>query len=150
MQDADAALRPPPDALLGQYFVVGVEMGRNDMIGVVLWTDPRQKTGVFWCEDQGELALYRNKKDACCADLCFEVGDLVTFEIETVERVRVASNPKVLKQGYYPDVPGVLRTHAAAETVSRRLKRRSANIVPLFQNANHTNKPIAECAVKTG
>lgn len=120
------------------------------MIGVVLWTDPRQAEAVIWCEDHGELALYRNSPASNCAEMCFDVGDLVSFDVETVRSLRFARNPEVLEEAYYPELPQILKTHAEAELSPPSRQRHSADIIPLFQNACCTHMMVAEKTAKTG
>lgn len=118
----------------------------TDMIGVVLWTDCRQTEAVIWCEDQGELALYRNTDAPPRTGAPVDVGDLVSFDVETTRSMRLAHNPEVLQAGYHPELAKMLKTRAASDAANRPRKRISADIIPLFQNAccafvNVTAKP---------
>ena len=120
------------------------------MIGVVLWTDPRQAEAVIWCEDHGDLALYRSNEATCCTGLVFGVGDLVRFDVETRRSLRFAANPTVLEQGYYPDLPLVLKSQMEQDQHRRQPERPSADIIPLFQNIVPARTAVAEKTAKTG
>ncbi len=120
------------------------------MIGVVLWTDPRQAEAVIWCEDHGDLALYRGNEAACCAGLFFDVGDLVKFDVETQRSLRFATNPEVLEQGYYPDLPQMMTSQVSKDQDRRQPGRPSADIIPLFQNIVPACTPVPEKTAKTG
>lgn len=121
-------------------------VGMN-MIGVVLWTDSRQTEAVIWCEDQGDLALYRNTDAMPCTAVPVDVGDLVSFDLETVRSVRIARNPEILEEGYYPDLPKTLNTVASPPKPRKRL---TADIIPLFQNACCALAPVTTKTAKTG
>jgi hypothetical protein len=120
------------------------------MIGVVLWTDHREKEAVIWCEDHGELALYRKPQAALCGALQLDVGDLVTFDVETVRDLRIAHNPELLEEGYYPELTRELCQTPSHDAGARRVARPSADVIPLFRNISCG--PTAPCrtAAQTG
>ena len=91
------------------------------MLGVVLWSDPREGKAVIWCEDHGELAFYRRVDEGHSTGPEFDPGDLVQFDVETVRHLRFALNPQVVKGGLYRDLPqGVGRAETEYFTQGRR------------------------------
>ena len=101
------------------------------MIGVVLWSDPRARKAVIWCEDHGDLAFYSDAKDPCLDGLSFVVGDLVEFDVETDRHLRYAYNPQLVKADVYRHLPDALQRSTppvSAQADSDGLK--TAEIIP--------------------
>ena len=72
-------------------------MGRN-MIGIILWSDAADRKAVIWCEDQGDLAYFSDPKPGYAHESFFDVGDVVEFEAKTIRNMRLALNPRWVKQ----------------------------------------------------
>jgi hypothetical protein len=98
-----------------------------DMIGVVLWSDTQQKKAVIWCEDHGDLAFYREQDPV--ADVTFDPGDLVQFELTTERHLRFAHNPRLVSEREYAPLPNDLKD-AAEPATGTRYARASAEIIP--------------------
>ncbi|GAA6182102.1 MULTISPECIES: hypothetical protein [unclassified Shimia] len=87
------------------------------MYGVVLWSDPKRRKAVIWCEDHQDLAYYDGieevlvgrKPDESAEVAVFEAGDMLLFDVSDNGERRVALNPKRV-------------VVAAAEELVRRLK----------------------------
>ncbi|WP_420663473.1 hypothetical protein [Cribrihabitans neustonicus] len=75
---------------------------RNDMIGVVLWSDATLNKAVIWCEDQGDLAFFRRAPDLCQSQL--SAGDWVEFDLVLQGNIRLAENPVVLAEPASPEI----------------------------------------------
>lgn len=67
------------------------------MIGLVLWSDSKEKKAVFWCEDHGDLAYYDGNSDARSDVTELNPGDMVDFEVRTDKSVRRAHSAKVVR-----------------------------------------------------
>lgn len=69
------------------------------MYGVVLWCDCRENKAVIWCEDQGDLAYYRQSETADPLNL--DAGDWVQFDVTTGCDMRLAHNPRLVAEGVF-------------------------------------------------
>lgn len=104
------------------------------MIGVILWTDPTDKTAVIWCEDQGELAYLSREEALATPDPFFDVGDLVEFDVRLHRRARHAVNTTRLVNGAGAAAVSALKqSRQAPHTPEIGM---SAQIIP-FQPARH-------------
>ena len=86
------------------------------MLGVVLWSDVSDRKAVIWCEDQGDLAYVSASDSTLRSDDFFDAGDLVQFDVETTQHMRLASNPRLIVQKAGSDLPQVLLNGAAKQT----------------------------------
>ncbi|WP_050930004.1 hypothetical protein [Aestuariivita boseongensis] len=123
------------------------------MLGVVLWSDPREGKAVIWCEDHGELAFYRRVDEGHSTSPEFAPGDLVQFDVETVRHLRFALNPQVVKGGLYRDLPEVLdarKQNILLKVEDALPEKRVAEVIPLFQDAPVAQRKERELSVKTG
>ncbi|MCB1335043.1 MAG: hypothetical protein KDK26_15680 [Roseivivax sp.] len=104
-------------------------MGYEQMLGVVLWSDPRDGTAIIWCEDHGELALYPGVETRKISGAALAAGDLIQFEVSHLGKVRFARNPRHLGSGRFPSIAAAL-TEAAGEIpqVRRQARRREFEI----------------------
>ena len=66
------------------------------MIGVILWSDRKDRKAVIWCEDQGDLAFMSRPDAVCLPDTFVGVGDIVEFEVRTERSMRLAQNPSLV------------------------------------------------------
>lgn len=53
---------------------------------------------VIWCEDQGDLAYFSETNQTATFDSFFEVGDVVEFDYTTRRNMRLALNPRWVRQ----------------------------------------------------
>ena len=74
------------------------------MLGVVLWSDPRERKAVIWCEDHGDLAYYSQNDVTDCSVAAFEAGDLVQFDVTLTKNLRMADNPRRVAEKAYGDL----------------------------------------------
>ena len=84
------------------------------MLGVVLWSDAKDGKAVFWCEDQGDLAYYENADDLTKGIPVFDPGDMVQFDVSVAQRLRRASNAKLVQEQAYTGLPETLRKNGSA------------------------------------
>lgn len=70
------------------------------MIGVILWSDPKDQTAVIWCEDHGDLAFLSKTENTKQPDPFFDVGDVIEFDIQTTRNMRLATNPNRVHQNW--------------------------------------------------
>ena len=99
------------------------------MIGVILWRDVAEGKAVVWCEDQGDLAFCSRHKDMLDAQEPLDVGDVVRFEVEFENNVRIARNVTRLLENWGNLLPNSLnRLPAEPDSVT---EGEGANIVPL-------------------
>lgn len=112
------------------------------MFGVVLWRDRSDCKAVIWCEDQGDLAIYRQSNPEEQVDM--NVGDWVEFDLESRQNQRLVCNPRLVNQTGCPKVGDLLieaqkRQDTDAEMRQQRVKiepKRSAQILA-FDNSSH-------------
>lgn len=100
------------------------------MFGVVLWSDVQDEKAVIWCEDHGDLAFYRKPKSGCAVDL--DAGDLVQFDLSLDEHLRLAHNPKLVREGLCPDIADRLDTTTSLGERAKK-PRTSGKIIPLSE-----------------
>ncbi len=78
------------------------------MFGVILWSDPKNRRAVIWCEDHEELAFFRgdDAKDGCSTapELSFEAGDLIRFDLRQEGQLRLACNLRMVEADGYPSL----------------------------------------------
>lgn len=107
------------------------------MIGVVLWSAPKENKAVFWCEDQGDLAYY----DGSCGDsgILGEIhpGDMVEFNMTLEYNIRHARHARLLEtrgtavlQKNVLDLANTLGTECESEQTGAQTAPVS-NVVPL-------------------
>lgn len=96
------------------------------MLGVVLWSDASDKKAVIWCEDQGDLAFFNSGDSVLKADMFFDAGDLVQFDMEIDASMRRVRNPRLVIEKVGSDLPDALRSYEmeACDT------RHSAQVIP--------------------
>lgn len=82
------------------------------MFGVVLWSDAKDGKAVFWCEDQGDLAYFETSNVLMDADAHFDAGDMVQFDVHVEQRLRRASNARLVLEQAYSGLPDQLRQNA--------------------------------------
>lgn len=98
------------------------------MFGVVLWRDAKDGKAVFWCEDQGDLAYFENAELPLGADAQFDAGDMVQFDVFVEQRLRRASNARLVLEQAYRGLPDQLRQNASNEPGSQE---NAAKVIPL-------------------
>ncbi|MEO9649193.1 MAG: hypothetical protein ABJ360_10755 [Roseobacter sp.] len=86
------------------------------MLGVVLWSDVSDRKAVIWCEDQGDLAYLKEGDSVLHSGDFFDAGDLVQFDMEMSQSMRVANNPRLVIEKAGPGLPAFLR-HSAEEVI---------------------------------
>jgi hypothetical protein len=82
------------------------------MFGVVLWSDAEDGKAVFWCEDQGDLAYFETSNGPIVDDMPFDAGDMVQFDVSVEQRLRRASNARLVQGKAYSGLPEQLRQNA--------------------------------------
>lgn len=106
------------------------------MFGVVLWSDTDDQKAVFWCEDHGDLAFYRQSDHSDMVSL--DAGDWVQFDLTMDQNQRLAHNPRLVAEGLYSDLADKLSSAAmapetpknAVSQVAKPKNRGSADIIP--------------------
>lgn len=88
------------------------------MIGVVLWSDNKDRKAVVWCEDQGDLAFLSGRDGALYEDPFFDIGDVLQFDVTLECSFRRASNATLLQQGAGSAAVDQLRTLSAPEATA--------------------------------
>lgn len=83
-----------------------------EMLGVVLWSDPKSKTAVFWCDDHGDLAYFTAQAGDPEYYEAFCAGDMVSFELVFERNMRRACNPSLVQQSVCEGLDGHLRDAA--------------------------------------
>jgi hypothetical protein len=96
------------------------------MYGVVLWSDPHERKAVIWCEDHGDLAFFSDDRVDVVA---LDAGDLVSFDMRTDADMRLALNPRVVKERAYAGLQQMLDGAAIAKT-RPQAEGQSARIIP--------------------
>ena len=67
------------------------------MIGVILWSDAKERKAVVWCEDHGDLA-FLGCGDAQVDNLGqLATGDILEFDVEIDGNFRRVKNPTLIK-----------------------------------------------------
>ena len=82
------------------------------MFGIVLWSDSKDGKAVFWCEDQGELAYFETTEVPADNNAQFGAGDMVQFDVSVEQRLRRASNARLIVEQAYSRLPEKLRQNA--------------------------------------
>lgn len=122
------------------------------MLGVVLWSDKKDRKAVFWCEDHLDLAFY----DGCSesdtqtgftstnfiSTSFFEAGDMVRFDVTLDGKMRKALNAYVVEPQSWIDVPDELMGFAQKQPVIAPYTRTVARILPF--------RPLAEGDTRKG
>ncbi len=113
------------------------------MYGVVLWSDVLENKAVFWCEDQGDLAFYHAAPENEGAGLSlFDAGDLVQFDVYIENKLRKASNPRVVREKASVDLPERLLNRNDPLIPSAQI----AQVVPFRPVANQWREKAAHRA----
>ncbi|MEM6887762.1 MAG: hypothetical protein AAF636_06435 [Pseudomonadota bacterium] len=110
------------------------------MIGVVLWSDPKDRKAVIWCEDQGDLAFLNTPESEIESQGFFDAGDVVQFDVELDCSIRRAHNPTLVLEKVGKSLSNALRVrssdqlppHATAEVIPFK-HRAQAHSVPDIQ-----------------
>jgi hypothetical protein len=114
--------------------------GRNcvgfNMLGVVLWSDAADGKAVIWCEDQGDLAYVRAQDSVLQAGDFFDAGDLIQFDMEMSQSVRVANNPRLVFEKAGPNLPQVLLN----KTEDGATRQASAEVIRFSRDTRFTRK----------
>ncbi len=84
------------------------------MLGVVLWSDSAARKAVIWCEDHGDLAYYTGGNETEIGHRLDE-GDLVRFDLRVADRMRYASNPRIIESKGAPGLRESLRGDAPGD-----------------------------------
>lgn len=113
--------------LLGRVVSGAIRIGHS-MLGVVLWSDARDRKAVIWCEDQGDLAYMNGTETVLSSAGFFDAGDLVQFEMCVEDSTRRARNPRLVMERAGTSLPVVLREEAAQSDPSAA--QVSTNVVP--------------------
>jgi hypothetical protein len=78
------------------------------MLGVVLWSDASDGKAVIWCEDQGDLAYVNATDGVLRSGDFFDAGDLVQFDMEMCQSMRLANNPRLVIEKAGAELPRAL------------------------------------------
>jgi hypothetical protein len=124
------------------------------MLGVVLWSDPQENKAVIWCEDQGDLAFYRQSDGPVDAQVILDAGDLVKFDMTMERHLRFAHNPQLVSEGMYPELAQTLNKvqpdanprQVRSQPDDRTMERSSAQIIPFAPRSvdakRHADRPV--------
>jgi len=74
----------------------------DNMFGVILWSDRKKNRAVIWCEDHGNLAFYNGDCTCPMDDFAMDPGDLVQFDLLEDQKMRLATNPRLVASDEYP------------------------------------------------
>ena len=85
------------------------------MNGVVLWSCRRSWRAIVWCEDHAALAYVRGEESFVSGSGFPGEGDLIAFELNTVDRVRYARAVRLVERDAFPDLVRSLTAAAAAQ-----------------------------------
>jgi len=96
------------------------------MYGVVLWSDVDDRKAVIWCEDHGDLAFYSGQDEAAMNGPNLDTGDLVHFQVSEGQKMRLASNPRLIAESQFPKIAEQLRGSSNAPLPSTRPARRAS------------------------
>ena len=99
------------------------------MIGLVLWSDDKDRKAVFWCEDHGDLAYYDGTRDEEAGVFNLNAGDMVRFELSNDGSVRRAHHPKLITRKACNGIQEHLRDSATGQAQAEERHARSANVV---------------------
>ena len=110
------------------------------MYGVVLWRGADGKQAVIWCDDHGDLALYRSVD----AELKLEVGDLVSFRTEQSRRMRVAKDVVLVEQDRFPNLPD----HLKAADADRSMPMPGDKVIPFDSARGKHPAPAVQTGVR--
>ncbi len=96
------------------------------MLGVVLWSDKKERKAVLWCDDHGDLAYFDGSGSDPDQSVSFGAGDMVQFDVTIEHRMRRAHDPRRVAQTTVvgqADTPRRVATGAAptAPQESRRV-----------------------------
>ncbi|PIE12713.1 MAG: hypothetical protein CSA70_08400 [Rhodobacterales bacterium] len=72
------------------------------MYGVVIWSDFNDGKAVIWCEDHGDLAYFNVPSESVFSGPALDPGDLVYFQLQEHNRMRLANNPRLVKESAFP------------------------------------------------
>lgn len=72
------------------------------MYGIVLWKNVLSTRAVVWCEADGALAYYTRPANE--APVLMDAGDLVQFEVATIDRHLRVVNPRLIVESVVKDV----------------------------------------------
>ena len=111
------------------------------MIGIILWSDATDRKAVIWCEDQGDLAYFSDPDLIYTCDTFFDVVDVVEFEAKTQRNMRLAVNPRWIKQNAGTTLADGLR---AVAMMQDHVVSNTAEVIPFHAEpaprAQHTRK----------
>jgi hypothetical protein len=77
---------------------------QDQMFGVILWADARDRRAVIWCEDHGNLAYYTGSEQNVHDGMNLDAGDLIQFDLREERDVRRARNLRRVDVGYAPTI----------------------------------------------
>ena len=103
------------------------------MFGVVLWSDAEDGKAVFWCEDQGDLAYFETSAVPMDTDVQFDAGDMVQFDVHVEQRLRRASNARLVLEQAYAGLPEQLRQNVSDDAEGAGDTAKVIPLRPLFQ-----------------
>lgn len=96
------------------------------MHGVIIWSDKTRGRAVIWCEDHGDLAFYGGEAEGRAQISLMEPGDLVYFDLNEDNDLRLAVNPRLVATDEYPtlmqDLKETGREIASASRVKPNLR----------------------------
>mgnify|MGYP005857319171 CR=1 FL=1 len=120
------------------------------MLGVVVWSDGKQKSAVIWCEDHGDLAFVDRDSGAAPSHPHLAPGDLVAFDLSAQNGIRLAVSPRVVAAHEYPFLAPALKTATSRQERGDRLQalpvpasrdRRDPRGVVLSVHDRHSGPP---------
>lgn len=111
------------------------------MLGVVLWSDQKDRKAVFWCEDHGDLAYYDGSTSGLDESMFFDAGDMVLFDVSVEQRLRKAINPRMVAERASVGLPETLKRVTQHEIPDAL--RQSAKIIAFNAKNRDAETPLS-------
>ena len=107
------------------------------MFGLVLWSDPKRRKALIWCEDQSDLAYFdgaddgeeQTQADGWDTSAVLNVGDALLFDICQNGQMRRATNLRALVKGGAEDLTDQLKAAARAKGLAESPATAPANVL---------------------
>jgi hypothetical protein len=112
------------------------------MFGVVLWSCQKDRTAVVWCDDHGDLAVFRQQSVSFDGKGTPSPGDLLRVEVEERDGIRLVDRATLVAADHFSGLGDALKTAAvdADAPVVEADRPEGANIL-LFPPAAPLTEP---------
>lgn len=81
------------------------------MLGIILWSDPKNNKAIVWCDDCAQLGYASASDIMLGANETLNVGDLVQFTLVTFGDFRGCTNLKLIESRNAPNITDNLMGH---------------------------------------